>query len=118
MDRKSLMRINGSIQPRTTYSASVEFGLRTGETIILTPEDGSRHSRLLALLESAVATSGDEQRTVSGTVQVLASIESDGRLSSITSVPTFFADVEAISDDIGLNYYGSVDSLTDPVTKQ
>jgi DNA helicase HerA-like ATPase len=118
VNRLEMMCINGSIQPRTTYVAPVEFGLRTGETVILVPEQGAAHSRLLALVESAVATGRENQRNVAGVIQVLAAISDDGSLSLITSVPTFFADAEPITAGVGRAYYGSVDVATDPVTKQ
>ena len=117
MDRSGMMRINGSIQPRTTYSAAIEFGLRTGETVILAPEEGSAPGRLLALVESALTTGGGDRRTVSGIVQILAAISGESALAPVTSVPPFFADVEAITMDVGRMYYGGVDATTDPVTK-
>lgn len=118
MKRDALMRVNGSIQPRTTFAAPVEFGLRTGETVILNPEEGSSATRLLALVESAVASQVTrENRAVTGTIQVLMSVDDNDKLAPVTSIPTFFTEVAPITRAIGEAYYGSVDATTDPATK-
>lgn len=114
MERVELMRVSGSIQTRTTFAAPVEFGLRTGETVVLRPEDDTGPGRLLALLESATSS---QARTVTGTIQILSSIDDADTLLPISSVPTFFADVEPISPAIGKAYYATVEPIVDPATK-
>jgi len=117
MDRSNLMRVNGSIQPRTTFAAPMEFGLRTGETVILRPEEGTGPGKLLALVESAIANNVGRRGAITGNIQILAAIDASDQLTAVTAVPPFFADAEPISVPVGATYYGQVDSTVDPVTK-
>ena len=111
-----MIRVDGSIQPRSTFMGPAELGLRTGDTIIVRPEGGGGPGKLLALVESAVAKDGYDGQSTTGTIQILSIISDQGELEEVTSVPLFFGDVERISLEAGLSYYGSVRSMKDPVT--
>ncbi|HXO19986.1 MAG TPA: ATP-binding protein [Thermoanaerobaculia bacterium] len=116
--RSDLMRVDGSIQARSTFVAPAELGLRTGETIVVSPESGLGPVKLLALVESATAKDGLNTQSIFGTIQILAAISGEGVIREVTSVPMFFGDVEPISLPAGTEYYGTVTRITDPASKK
>lgn len=117
MSRDDLLRVDGSIQLRTRFSAPYDLAVRTGETIVLRPDDGSV-SRLLALVEAVTATADAQGRRIVGSLQILAIVDDDDRLKPVTSVPQFFGDVDMLPTSVGAAYYATVDSMRDPANKK
>lgn len=115
--QKDLLRVDGSIQSRSTFVAPSDFELRTGDTVILRRDDEKDPERILALVESAVASKDIRGRAVTGTLQLLARIDERDELRAISAVPPFYAEVDFLDERIGGAFYGCVSPATDPVTK-
>lgn len=116
MQRDDLMRVDGSIQVRSRFSSPYDYSIRTGETVIIRPDDGQVGS-VLALVESVASAADAQGRRLVGSIQILGIVDDNGTIKPIAAVPPFFGQLDVFNEVVGAAYYGRVELQVDPATR-